>query len=74
MAVALITTFYGAVLSNVIFLPLQGKLEVRSAEEVELKTLLMEGLLSIHAGDNPRILVQKLSAFVPPAQRDKEAA
>ena len=74
MAVALITTFYGAVLSNVIFLPLQAKLEVRSAEEVELKTLLMEGLLSIHAGDNPRILVQKLSAFVPPAQRDKEAA
>jgi chemotaxis protein MotA len=74
MAVALITTFYGALLSNVVFLPLKMKLEQRSTIEVEVKTLLLEGLLSIHAGDNPRILVQKLSAFVSPDQREKEAA
>ncbi len=74
MAVALITTFYGALLSNVLFLPLKAKLENRSTIEVEYKTLLLEGLLSIHAGDNPRILVQKLSAFVSPSQRQKEAA
>jgi chemotaxis protein MotA len=74
MAVALITTFYGALLANVVFLPLATKLQARSAEELEQKNLLMEGLLSIHAGDNPRILVQKLSAFVPPSAREKEAA
>jgi chemotaxis protein MotA len=74
MAVALITTFYGAMLANIFFLPLKAKLEFRSELEVEEKTLLLEGLLSIHAGDNPRILVQKLSAFLPPSQRQKEAA
>ena len=74
MAVALVTTFYGALLANVIFLPLVVKLEQRSNAEMEQKALIMEGLLSIHAGDNPRILVQKLSAFVPPSQRVQEAA
>ncbi len=74
MAVALVTTFYGALLSNVVFLPLVTKLEQRSDQELEQKALIMEGLLSIHAGDNPRILVQKLSAFVPPSARVAEAA
>ena len=74
MAVALVTTFYGALLSNVIFLPLVTKLAHRSAEEMETKALIMEGLLSIHAGDNPRILVQKLNGFVAPSQRVAEAA
>jgi chemotaxis protein MotA len=74
MAVALITTFYGALLANVVFLPLASKLEQRSTAELEQKALIMEGLLSIHAGDNPRILVQKLSAFVPPGARVAEAA
>lgn len=74
MAVALVTTFYGALLSNVIFLPLVTKLQTRSAREVEQKTLILEGLLSIQAGDNPRILVQKLNGFLQPAARVKEAA
>lgn len=74
MAVALVTTFYGAFLSNVVFLPMATKLEQRSTQELEQKALIMEGLLSIHAGDNPRILVQKLSAFVPPSARVQEAA
>ncbi len=74
MAVALVTTFYGALLSNVVFLPLVTKLQRRSAMEVEQKSLIVEGLLSIHAGDNPRILVQKLNGFVAPSQRVAEAA
>ncbi len=74
MAVALVTTFYGALLSNVVFLPLVTKLRRRSAMEVEQKSLIVEGLLSIHAGDNPRILVQKLNGFVAPSQRVAEAA
>lgn len=74
MAVALVTTFYGAVLANIVFLPMASKLQGRSAREIEQKNLIMEGLLSIHAGDNPRILVQKLSSFLPPSAREKEAA
>jgi chemotaxis protein MotA len=74
MAVALVTTFYGALLSNVLFLPFATKLDQRSQIEVAQKNLILEGLLSIHAGDNPRILVQKLSAFVAPSQRIEEAA
>jgi len=74
MAVALVTTFYGALLSNVVFLPLVTKLQQRSAREVEQKNLIAEGLLSIQAGDNPRILVQKLNGFVAPKTRVQEAA
>ena len=74
MAVALVTTFYGALMANVVFLPFAAKLDQRSQIEVAQKHLILEGLLSIHAGDNPRILVQKLSAFVPPSQRMEEAA
>lgn len=72
MAVALVTTFYGALLSNVIFLPLAVKLEHRSKVEVAQKKLILEGLLSIHAGDNPRILVQRLGAYVSPDARPAE--
>ncbi len=74
MAVALVTTFYGALMANVVFLPMVTKLQQRSKSEVEQKLLIMEGLLSIHAGDNPRILVQKLSAFVAPRSRLEGAA
>jgi len=73
MAVALVTTFYGALLSNVIFLPLAVKLEHRSKLEVAQKNLIMEGLLSIHAGDNPRILVQRIGAYVAPSSRPAES-
>lgn len=74
MAVALVTTFYGALLANVVFLPLVTKLQQRSIREVEQKRLITEGLLSIQAGDNPRILVQKLNGFVQPSARVQEAA
>ena len=58
--------------SNVIFLPLAVKLEHRSKVEVAQKKLILEGLLSIHAGDNPRILVQRLGAYVSPDARPAE--
>ncbi|MDK2902719.1 MAG: chemotaxis protein MotA [Clostridiales bacterium] len=66
MAVAIITTFYGSVLANLIFLPMAQKLKVRSAEEMLLKELVLEGVLSIQAGENPRIIEEKLKAFLPP--------
>lgn len=69
MSVALVTTFYGSVLANVIFLPLAKKLKVRSQSEVLVKELMIEGLLSIQAGENPRIIEEKLKTFIPPEQR-----
>jgi len=69
MSVALVTTFYGSVLANVVFLPLARKLKVRSQSEVLIKELMIEGLLSIQAGENPRIIEEKLKTFIPPDQR-----
>jgi len=72
MAVALLTTFYGAVLANMLFLPIAGKLRARSEEEVTSKELMLEGILSISAGDNPRILETKLHAFMEPKMRQSQ--
>lgn len=69
MSVALVTTFYGSVLANVLFLPLAKKLKIRSQSEVLIKELMIEGLLSIQAGENPRIIEEKLKTFIPPEQR-----
>ncbi len=69
MAIALLTTFYGAVLANVLFMPMAGKLRHRSRNEVLDKTLVAEGLKSILEGENPRIIEQKLHAFVSPKHR-----
>lgn len=69
MAVALRTTFYGALLANLFFLPIAGKLKTRSSQEVMLKELILEGVLSIQSGDNPRIVEQKLASFIAPKQR-----
>ena len=69
MAVALITTFYGALLANVLFLPMAGKLKVYTANELLMKEITIEGILSIQSGDNPRVVEQKLKAFVSPALR-----
>ncbi|MEW6082087.1 MAG: MotA/TolQ/ExbB proton channel family protein [Bacillota bacterium] len=71
MATALITTFYGALAANLIFIPIAGKLKVKTSEEVFQKELTIEGILSIQAGDNPRIVEQKLKAFLSPTQRDR---
>ncbi|MFK5953278.1 MAG: MotA/TolQ/ExbB proton channel family protein [Desulfobacterium sp.] len=69
MAVALLTTFYGSVMANIICMPIAGKLRTRSKEEMLTKEMTVTGVISLSNGDNPRILEQKLNAFVPPKQR-----
>ncbi|MBW1707491.1 MAG: MotA/TolQ/ExbB proton channel family protein [Deltaproteobacteria bacterium] len=70
MAVALLTTFYGSVMANIMCMPIAGKLRTRSKEEALTKELTIQGVISLSNGDNPRILEQKLHAFVPPNQRE----
>jgi len=69
MAVALITTFYGALLANAVFLPIAGKLKNKSEEEIFVKKIMLEGIMGISNGDNPRILEQKLNTFLPSKER-----
>lgn len=71
MAVALITTFYGATAANWIFNPIAGKLKGRSSGEILLKQVIIEGVLSIQAGENPRIVEEKLKAFLAPSERNR---
>ena len=70
MATALLTTLYGALMANVLFLPAAGKLKVRTANELLIKEIVIEGILSIQSGDNPRVVEQKLKSFVAPAIRE----
>ncbi len=70
MAVALLTTFYGSIIANIVCLPISGKLRTRSKEEVLTKEMAIQGIVSLSNGDNPRILEQKLQAFIPPNQRE----
>jgi chemotaxis protein MotA len=69
MAVALITTFYGALMANLVFLPMAGKLQIRSEAEIAVKEAIMEAVLSIQAGINPRVLQEKLKAFASPKEK-----
>lgn len=69
MAVALLTTFYGTLLANLLFLPIAGKLRVRSKQEILAKQMIMHGILSIQSGDNHRIVAEKLKAFLSPTAR-----
>ena len=71
MAVALITTFYGTLVANLICLPLAGKLEAISENEMLVKELILEGVKSIQSGDNPRLVERKLKTFLPPAVRSE---
>lgn len=77
MAVALLTTLYGALIANAVTGPLGDRLARRSSEEQIYKTIVIKGVMSIQSGDNPRIVEQKLQTFLPPGTRkvaDKEAA
>ncbi len=69
MSVALVTTFYGSFLSNFICLPIAGKLKMKSDEEVNQKEMIAEAVISIQAGENPKMLEQKLSIFLGPEER-----
>jgi chemotaxis protein MotA len=66
---AFIATLYGVAAANVLFLPVANRLKLMSEEEAESRYLQLEGILAIQAGDNPRVVADKLLAFVPPADR-----
>ncbi len=70
MAVALITTFYGALMANLVFMPIAGKLKARSADESLMRRIILEGILMIEAQVNPRYISQKLVAYLPPRLRE----
>jgi len=65
MGLALITTFYGVFFANMIFLPIGGKLKRRSENEIMLKSIVVEGIISIHAREHPILIKEKLMTFVP---------
>jgi chemotaxis protein MotA len=69
MAVALITTFYGSIVANVFALPMADKLASLSKHEMLGMEIILRGVMSIQSGDNPRVIEQKLSTFLPPNQR-----
>jgi chemotaxis protein MotA len=72
MAVALLTTFYGAVLAFLLFIPIAEKLKDRTAQERITKEVIIEGMRGITEGSNPRLLEDKLFSFVAPAKRGLE--
>jgi chemotaxis protein MotA len=67
IASAFLATLWGLVMSNLIYLPISGKLKAKNAEEIHVRTMQMEGVLAIQAGENPRIVKEKLSAYLPPS-------
>lgn len=70
MAVALITTFYGSVLANLLFLPIAGKLKNRSDHEITIKEMMIDGVLAIQYGEHPKNISRKLLNFIPPKTRN----
>jgi chemotaxis protein MotA len=74
MAIALLTTFYGAVLANLLFIPLAGKLGVYSKAEVLAMEMTMEGVCAISRGENPMVVREKMQSFVSPSKREEVKA
>lgn len=74
MAVALLTTFYGSVIANVFTIPVAAKLKQRSKEEATKMNIIVAGVLGIVAGENPRVIREKLDSFLPPKDRLAEEA
>ena len=72
MAVALLTTLYGAILANMFALPIADKLSVRSGEEFNRKSLIIDALLGIQAGQNPRVIESMLASYLPSSKRQLE--
>ncbi|MGY4689197.1 flagellar motor protein MotP [Salibacterium sp. K-3] len=72
MALALITTLYGTVLANMLFLPVAAKLEQKTEDEVFVKQIIIEGVIGVQSGQNPKILEEKLSAFVKENGKEDE--
>ncbi len=80
MAIALLTTLYGSLLANLVFIPMASKLAMRTEKEVFMKQIIIEGVVGIQSGQNPRILEEKLKVFLSHdellryAQRQQEGA
>jgi len=69
MSIALLTTFYGALIANIVALPMAAKLKSRSKDELILHEIILTGVQSLVAGENPRVMEQKLLGFLPPKER-----
>jgi chemotaxis protein MotA len=72
IAVAFLATLWGLLSSNMIFLPIGAKLKMKSEEEAHVKYLVLEGILSIQAGENPRVVRDKLNSYLPPSKKAAE--
>lgn len=72
MAIALLTTLYGSLLANLVFLPMAAKLALKTEKEVFLKQIIIEGVIGVQSGQNPKILEEKLSAFLSRNERLEE--
>lgn len=71
MAIALLTTLYGSLLANLVFIPIAAKLELKTEQEAFLKQIIVEGVIGVQSGQNPNLLQEKLSAFL--SQEEREA-
>ena len=71
MSLALITTLYGSMLANWIAIPVVGKLNSKNSAEMVIKEVMIEGLLSIQAGENPRVIEEKLKSFLSPMEKEE---
>ena len=69
MSIALLTTFYGALMANILFLPMAGKLNTRRKEELLIHEIVLVGIQSLVIGENPRIMESKLLGYLPPKER-----
>lgn len=72
MAVALITTLYGTILANLVFLPMASKLENKTEDEMFIREIIVEGIIGVQSGQNPRILEEKLTAFLYGEEKREE--
>jgi chemotaxis protein MotA len=73
ISAAFIATLLGVASANVVYLPASARLKALSTEELHFRAMTLEGILAIQAGDNPRVVAEKLMAYVPPSQRPTEA-
>jgi chemotaxis protein MotA len=74
MAVAMITTFYGAVMANLMFLPMADKLRLRNDQEITNMNLLFEGVISIREGEHPRLMEEKLKVYLMSKKKSADAS
>jgi chemotaxis protein MotA len=72
IAAAFLATLMGVGSANVVFLPMANRLKELSEEEMHFREMTLEGILAIQAGDNPRVIAEKLMAYVPPSERPSE--